>query len=75
MSEHQPQPERRINEAQEASLTALCSRYNVNYSPDHYHHTFDLPEGYVAGWIGGLAVQETHPTIYAGCDPEGRISS
>jgi hypothetical protein len=37
--------------------------------------TFDLPSTWLAGWVGGEAIQATRPTIYVGCDPEGRISS
>ena len=58
------------NEAQAAALRALCEGYRVAYDHAHYKPAFDLPKGWVAGWIGG---QPT--TIYVGCDPEGRISS
>jgi hypothetical protein len=71
--EHEQQP--RLTEAQETSLQDICGRYRVGYDPDHYHHTFDLPEAYVAGWVGGRDIQAEHPTIYCGVDPEGRISS
>jgi hypothetical protein len=60
---------------QETALSTLCERYHVAYRPEHYQPTFDLPEGYVAGWVGGADIQKMHPTIYVGCSPEGRISS
>jgi len=55
---------------QEAVLYGLCERYGVNYNPDDYHPTFDLPAGWVAGWIGGLKQQQVRPTIYVGVSPE-----
>ncbi len=58
-----------------AALSALCGRYNVQFNAADYRHTFDLPEGYVAGWVGGFAIQGEHPTIYVGCSAEGVISS
>lgn len=57
----------RTNPAQEAALYDRSRRYNVLYDYNGFRPTFDLPKGYVAGWIGDR--------IYVGCDPEGRISS
>lgn len=71
----EPARERRLTEAQEKSLRAICDRYTVEYNEDHYHHTFDLPEGYVAGFVGGAEIQAEHPTIYVGAAPDGRLSS
>ena len=61
-----------MNEAQRAALTALCGRYNVPFSESDFRAAFDLPAGYVAGWV-----YDTHHAgiIYVGVDPEGRISS
>lgn len=56
---------------QEVALRALSNRYNVPYNPAWFYPQFDLPAGYVGGWIGG----EDDPKLYVGCDPEGRISS
>lgn len=58
----------RTNIFQERALLRLCKdRDNpIPYDPYQYRPTFDLPGGYVAGWVGSL---------YVGCDPEGRISS
>ena len=60
---------------QETALSSLCERYNVQYHPEDYQQTFDLPAGWVAGWVGGAAVQQTHLTIYVGCSPEGEVHS
>jgi hypothetical protein len=62
-------------EEQARALFAICERYHVTYDPDHYKPAFDLPKGYVAGWVGGYGIQKSHPTIYVGCSPEGAISS
>ena len=55
-----------LTREQEWAIRDLCSAYHVGYIPDHYQPAFDLPKGYVAGWIG---------PIYCGIDPEGNISS
>ena len=75
MKRYEPLPEHQFTLLQEVSLSAICERYLVEYNPIHYRPAFDLPEGYVAGWVGGVAIQATHPTIYVGCSPEGIISS
>ena len=59
-----------MTEAQEAALRDLSERYKVPFDPAGFRPTFDLPTGYVAGWIGG-----DERKLYVGCDPEGRISS
>ena len=64
-----------MNELQRQALTAICQRYNVEFHEEDYRPAFDLPTGYVAGWVGGYGIQATHPTIYVGASPEGRISS
>jgi len=64
-----------LTEAQKHSLENLCERYNVPFRKDDYTPAFDLPEGYVSGWIGGLYGLENKYTIFVGCDPDGRISS
>lgn len=51
---------------QTAALKSLCGRYKVEYAPAAFHPRFDLPAGYVAGWVG---------PIYVGCSPTGDISS
>jgi hypothetical protein len=62
----------RMTEAQDTALRALCGRYGVTYRPDDYWPTFDLPAGYVAGWVGG---NDGPRPLYIGCDKDGRISS
>ncbi len=68
-------PGQGLTTAQEEALKAICQRYNAPYNPDHYLPAFDLPEGWVCGWVGGSAFQETHRTIFIGCSPEGEIHS
>jgi len=62
-------------EAQARALFAICDRYRVGYDPAHYWRDPSLPPGYVSGWVGGRDIQATRPTLYVGCDPDGRISS
>ena len=57
---------------QEASLRALCARYGQEFRFRDYGFRFDLPVGYVAGWVGGSGGSQP---IYVGVDPEGRVSS
>jgi hypothetical protein len=59
-----------MNKAQEAALWKLSRRYDVEFRAEWYTLAFDLPPGYVAGWIGGLAQR-----LYVGVDPNGAISS
>lgn len=76
MNEHQPQPERpSLTAEQEAALRGICGRYKVGYDQDHYQPRFDLPQGWVAGWVGGYAIQAERPTIYIGASPEGELHS
>lgn len=51
---------------QREALQRLCERYKVPFDPGAFAPRFDLPAGYVAGWVG---------PIFVGCSPEGRISS
>ena len=75
MKRYEPVPEHQLTFLQEASLSAISERYGVDYFPHHYRPSFDLPQGYVAGWVGGPEIKDEHPTIYVGCSPEGIISS
>lgn len=68
-------PPEHLTIEQDGALRNICARYSVQYDPNHYQPTCDLPEGYVAGWVGDWQIQKEHPTIYIGCSPEGRISS
>jgi hypothetical protein len=60
-----------MNEQQRLALQSLCSRYKVEFKEEHYRPQFDLPPGYVAGWLGGVDAGK----IFVGCSPEGSISS
>ena len=53
------------NEQRDA-LAYLCERYGVPFNEANYVPQFDLPAGYVAGWVRD---------IYVGCDENGHISS
>lgn len=62
-----------MTDAQRTALVNLCERYGVPFDPSHFTTgaAWDLPPGYVAGWVGGPDVQK----LYVGCSPEGHISS
>ena len=52
---------------QAAALLSLCARYGVPFNPWTFEvNPFDLPTGYVSGWVGPL---------YVGCAPDGEVSS
>ena len=55
-----------LTAAQETRLRSLCQRYGVTFDAADYHPQFDLPTGYVAGWVGA---------IYVGVAPNGDASS
>jgi hypothetical protein len=56
----------RMTTKQRDKLWELCGGSNVPFNEENYKSTFDLPHGYVAGWVG---------KVYYGVDPEGRASS
>jgi hypothetical protein len=67
---------------QQETLQVLCERYKVPFDATHYTPVFDLPDGYVAGWIGGpqhasyeRGERVRCGTIYVGVSPEGDASS
>ena len=74
-----------MTDAQRDKLQVLCDRYNVAFNEADYYHPFDLPDGWVAGWIGGMNHAASLPgsdrpnnpkaTIYVGVSPEGDASS
>ena len=55
-----------MTDSQIIALGRLCERYGVVFDSSNYHPAFDLPTGWVAGWVG---------PIYVGCSPEGDIHS
>lgn len=60
---------------QELVLRRLCDAYRVTFDDgDYLRNLFDLPSGYVAGWIGGH-LGNPGRTIYVGVSPEGDASS
>lgn len=75
-----------LTEAQHTALESLCERYKATFNPAHYLPAFDLPEGWVSGWVGGPDhglgrtgdgewVRTPTTTIYVGCSPNGEVSS
>jgi hypothetical protein len=60
-----------MNELQRKALQDLCSRYKVEFDEGDYLPTFDLPKGWVAGWVGGSDERK----LYVGCSPNGEINS
>jgi hypothetical protein len=55
-----------LTSEQEAKLRLLCERYHVTYDASHYTPAFDLPTGWVNGWVGGQP-----GTLFVGVSPEG----
>lgn len=55
-----------MNDKQREALRILCERYGVPFDEERFFSRFDLPEGYVAGWVG---------PIFVGVSPEGEINS
>lgn len=55
-----------MNAAQRKALQDLCLRYNVDFGSCRFASGFDLPEGWVHGWVG---------PIHVGVSPDGDISS
>lgn len=67
--------------AQASRLRGLCERYGVPFREGDYSPQFDLPAGYVAGWVGGadgaplFGFPARRTTIYVGVDELGESSS
>lgn len=56
-----------MTSAQILALVRTCHNYGVPFDPEAFSPAFDLPVGYVCGWIG--------TAIYVGVSPNGEISS
>lgn len=56
-----------MTSAQVLALVRTCHNYRVPFDPEAFSPAFDLPVGYVCGWIG--------TAIYVGVSPNGEISS
>ena len=63
----------RMTTAQRDALWELAGRYGVPFREDDYAPAFDLPQGYVAGWVGGQFHRSAK--LYVGVSPTGEISS
>jgi len=61
----------KLTRAQYAAIEDISNRYGVPYEPAAFSPGFDLPDGWVSGWVGGSQC----PTIYVGVSPEGDIHS
>lgn len=62
-----------MNDKQRAALSDLAHRYGGELKEEQFiDEPFDLPPGYVAGWIYN---NRGVPRLYVGCDSEGNISS
>jgi hypothetical protein len=61
-----------LTEKQVEALDRIHARYGIEtWDPRDFWHPFDLPAGYVSGWLsspGGT-------TLYFGVSPTGEISS
>jgi hypothetical protein len=67
-----------VTEQQEARLRKLCENYGVGFDPEHYKPAFDLPSGWVCGWVGGFEHSGHYGnkrTLFVGVSPEGDASS
>lgn len=65
----------RMTDAQRDTLWRLCGGYNVPFREDDYTPVFDLPQGWVAGWVGGRDGTNGRRTIYVGVSPQGEAHS
>lgn len=55
-----------LTEAQKEKIKWLAEGYKVEPPYDEFYPQFDLPDGWVAGWVG---------RIYVGISPEGESHS
>jgi hypothetical protein len=77
-----------MTDEQREALKSLCGRYNVEFDENDYVPAWDLPTGWVSGWVGGNehvarrfdeATGEYVPlhggTIFVGVSPDGSVNS
>lgn len=55
-----------MTDKQYSALARLSERYDSPFEPKTFRPAFDLPDGWVEGWVG---------PIFVGCSPEGEIHS
>ena len=60
-----------LTDGQREALARLCDRYNVEFDESNFLPAWDLPKGWVSGWVGG----NEERCLYVGCSPEGEIHS
>jgi hypothetical protein len=68
----------RMTDAQRDRLWQLCGSYSVAFREDDYTSAFDLPQGWVNGWVGGNRHGyggDGKLTIFVGVSPEGEAHS
>lgn len=58
-----------MTEAQRTAISDLCARFSAEADWTKWLPAFDLPDGWVAGWVGTPGAGG----IYAGVSPEGEI--
>ena len=62
-----------LTNAQVEALDAIHKRYGCEeWHPRDFWHTFDLPEGYVAGWVKD---RRGDNALYVGVSKDGEVSS
>ena len=62
-----------LTDAQIEALDRIHKRYQAeSWHPRDFWHTFDLPDGYVAGWV---VDRRGEKALYVGVSSDGQISS
>jgi hypothetical protein len=66
-----------LTAAQIEALDKIHGRYGgAEWHPRDFWHPFDLPEGWVSGWVMRRTPRgRVERAIYIGVDPDGGISS
>ncbi|MGH3522380.1 MAG: hypothetical protein ACRDU4_06025 [Mycobacterium sp.] len=60
----------KLTAAQCGRLHTLCGAYQVEFDETDYLPAFDLPPGWVSGWVGGA--RNAWLTLFVGVSPEGQ---